>query len=139
MENFGPEIKSHLADSIMNFRPSINCNNKKPLYLTSHYDSILNNFLGNKYFQLGVMSPATAKDESKKRQAFLEHEIKIFYGHWGGYWQLFSYPVAYSITFDKQMHYAKVNFRMVYEGGEAILENQSGRWVLISSRRTWIE
>lgn len=141
-ENFGPEIKEVLTDSIRNFRPRISCGSKKPLYFSSGYRKVLNDFLKNEHFDLGsgnIMTPARSMGESEQRQKFLEREIKIFYGHWGGYWQLLSYPVAYSIIFDSQMHYAKINFRMVYEGGEAILENQNGQWVLLSSRRTWIE
>ena len=142
LENFGPETKEVKTDSITNFRPRINCGNKSPLYFTSEYDKVLNDFLKNEHFELGsinIMTPARSRGESEQRQKFLESEIKIFYGHWGGYWQLLSYPVAYSITFDKQMHYSKINFRMIYEGGEAILENKNGQWFLVSSRRTWIE
>ncbi len=141
-ENFWPDMKDTLADSIINFRPQINCDGKLPLYLNSKYEDILNRFLGDDHYQLGrsgMMTPATSKGESERRKEFLEKGIKIFYGHWGGYWQFNSYPVAGRITFDRQMRYAKVNFRMVYQGGEAILENDNGKWKLISSRLTWIE
>ena len=70
------------------------------------------------------MNPARSKGESEKRKMFLENYIKIFHGHWGGYWQLHSYPEAESITFDKNMEYARVDFRLVYEGGFAILKNE---------------
>ncbi len=85
------------------------------------------------------MNPARSSGESEKRKAFLENDIKIWYGHWGSYWQLDSYPVVYSITFDKRMLYARVDFRMVYEGGEAVLKKKNGQWVLVTSKRTWIE
>ena len=129
------------VDSILNFRPQITCN-KTPLYLTKKYDEILNAFLGNSHYKLGtggIMNPARSNGESEKRKVFLENYIKIWHGHWGGYWQLNSYPTCSSITFDKNFEYAKIEFVMVYEGGEAIMKNENGVWRLISSKRTWIE
>lgn len=148
VELYGPgnnsffEKNDTLLDSIVNFKPIINCTGKQPLYLSSKYNDILNTFLGNKHLPLGtggIMNPARSLGKSEKRKKFLESYIKIWYGHWGGYWQFNSYPKAYSITFDKDMKYAKVDFRMVYEGGEALLKNDNGKWILISAKRTWIE
>ena len=65
--------------------------------------------------------------------------MKIFHGHWGGYWQFLSYPQVYSITFDNDMKFARVDFRLVYQGGEAFLKNEEGVWTLMSSKLTWIE
>ncbi len=148
IDNYNPNWKKEpgqtdsLVDSIDNFRPIINCNSKLPLYLSTKYEDILNAFLGNEHLPLGtggIMNPARSSGESEQRKNFLEKCIKIWYGHWGGYWQLYSYPEAYSITFDKEMKYAKVQFRVVYSGGDAILENVNGKWILISVKNTWIE
>lgn len=144
---FGPYSRAKamdriLTDSIMNFRPTVRCDNKTPLFLTKKYDEIINSFLRNNYLPLGaggIMNPARAKEQSEKRKKFLENYIIIFYGHWGGYWQLYSYPKAYSITFDNDMKYARIDFRLVYEGGEAFLKNEEGVWTLISSKITWRE
>ena len=144
---FGPHstkknINIVLTDSIMNFRPSVNCDNKIPLFLTEKYEEEIISFLGVNYSSLGkegIMNPARSKRQSEKRKNFLENCVKIFYGHWGGYWQLYSYPQVYSITFDKNMQYAKIDFRLIYEGGEAYLKREEGIWTLISSKLTWIE
>lgn len=131
-----------LKDSIVNFRPVINCDGKLPLYLTPAYDSLLNQFLGEEYIPLGqydIMRPAYATELSKTKSEFLEKYVRIFYGHWGGYWQLLSYPEAFSVKFDKDMQYARIDFRMIYEGGEAMLKKLNGKWTLISARSTWIE
>ena len=130
------------VDSIMNFRPNIKVPGKLCVYLTTEREKTLKAFLGDKHLPIGsggIMNPARSKGASEKRKKFLEHHIKIWYGHWGGYWQLKSYPVASSITFDKDMQYARVNFRLVYEGGQAILKKIDGKWTLISSKITWIE
>jgi hypothetical protein len=147
IERFTPydlydDDKDRLILKVKGFCPTINCGDKKALYLTPKYDTLLNAFLGNTQLPLGaggIMNPARSSGESGKRQKFLENFIKIWYGHWGGYWQLYSYPTADAIIFDKSMKYAIVKFRMVYEGGEAILKNNNGKWELLSSKRTWIE
>jgi hypothetical protein len=126
----------------VDFRPQVKVPGKQAIYLTAARAETLRAFLGDKHLPLGaggIMHPARSRGESEKRKTFLGKAIKIWYGHWGGYWQLDSYPVASSITFDKSMGYARVSFRMVYEGGEAILKKTGGQWVLLSSKRTWIE
>ncbi len=70
---------------------------------------------------------------------FINNAVRIFYGHWGGYWQYETYPQASSIIFDSQMKRAVVNFRFVYEGGQVLMEKQNGEWTIVSGRLTWIE
>ena len=136
-------LKNHKqVDSIANFRPQINCGDKIPVYLTPKYDTLLNAFLGSEHLEFGtgeIMNVARAKGENEKRQNFLENFVKTYHGHWGGYWYLYSFPEAYSVTFDKDMEYAIIDFRVVYEGGEAILKREGKTWTLISSKMTWIE
>lgn len=137
-----PNDPEKATDSIASFRPIIKVPGKQAIYLTPEREETLKAFLGDKHLPLGtggIMNPARSSGESEKRKKFLESALKIWYGHWGGYWQLHSYPVVYSVTFDKSLLYARISFRMVYEGGEAILKKMNGQWVLLSSRRTWIE
>jgi len=134
------ELKA--VDSIEEFYPKIDYKDIKAVYLTPKYQNLMDIFLGNSYSKLGkggIMNPARSKGASEKRKAFIDILITTFYGHWGGYWQLNTYPYVYSITFDKYMKYAKVDFRMVYEGGEALLKKEGEKWVIINSKRTWIE
>lgn len=134
--------KEVLTDSIMDFRPDVNSLSKRITYLVPKYNMALNNFLGNSHFTVKgklYFSPNRGRREVEKRKAFLENEVKIWGGHWGGYWQLLSYPQAYSVVFDKDMEYAKVYFRLVYQGGEAYLKKENGYWTVLSSRLTWIE
>ncbi|NDV94460.1 hypothetical protein D0T84_05930 [Dysgonomonas sp. 521] len=134
--------KEVLTDSIMDFRPNVNSQSKRITYLVPKYNVALNNFLGNSYWKVKgklYFSPNRGRREVEKRKAFLEDEVKIWDGHWGGYWQLLSYPQAYSVVFDKDMEYAKVYFRLVYQGGEAYLKKENGNWTVLSSRLTWIE
>ena len=130
------------TDSLTDFRPIVKIPGKQIIYLKPKRAETLKAFLGNKHLPIGaggIMNPAHSNGDSEKRKKFLGNDIKIWCGHWGGYWQLNSYPVAYFITLDKNMLYARVSFRMVYEGGETILKKLGGRWEIVSSKRTWIE
>jgi len=136
------KIKTELIDSITNFRPQIDYNEKISIYLTPHYENILNNFLGDSHYPLGtgnIMNPARSEGESMQRQKFLENYIRILYGHWGGYWHLNTFPEVYKIVFNRDMKSALIDFRMNYQGGEACLIKENGEWKLMYSQLIWIE
>ena len=135
-------IPTTKMDSNISFRPPVNFPNKKIVYLTAKYKRLLNGFLGNKYVGMGkegIMQVAYSKGESRKRMDFISNAVRLFYGHWGGYWQYETYPQATSIVFDSQMQRAVVFFRFVYEGGEVIMEKQNGEWTIVSGKLTWME
>lgn len=138
------QINTTEIESLRNseFRPQVSFPNKKIVYLTDGYKKMLDDFLGDQHVDLGtesIMQVAYAKDESRQRMEFLMKAAKIFYGHWGGYWQYETYPKANQIIFDREMQRAVVFFRCVYEGGEAYMEKQNGEWTVVSGRLTWIE
>ena len=70
-----------------------------------------------------------------KRMNFLENYIKIVEFEF----RLNTYPQVLSITFDKDMKYARIEFKVINEGGYAILERDRERWKLISSKVIWKE
>ena len=70
---------------------------------------------------------------------FGENAAQIFYGHWGGYWQYETYPMANAIIFDAAMQRAIVEFRFIYEGGNVYLEKHEGQWVVVTGELTWQE
>ena len=136
------KIPTTKVDSAISFRPPVKFPNKKIVYLTTEYERLLDNFLGNRHVGLGqegIMQVAYSKGESRKRMDFINCATKIFYGHWGGYWQYETYPKASTIVIDSQMQRAVVFFRFVYQGGEVILEKQNGEWTIVSGKFTWIE
>lgn len=131
-----------LVDSNISFRPSVSFSDKKVVHLTAGYERLLNTFLGNKHVEMGtesIMQVAYAKEESARRMNFIENAVQIFYGHWGGYWQYETYPMANSIIFDSAMQRAVVKFRFIYEGGDVFLEKRNGEWTVVSGKLTWIE
>jgi len=125
------------------FYPIIEDSTIKSINLTKDIHTTLGSFLADTHSHFvyggGFKSIARAKGESNDRKNFLENYIKIFCGHWGGYWQLETYPEVKNIIFDKNFEYAKVCYRMAYEGYETILKKENNQWKIISSERTWIE
>jgi hypothetical protein len=129
-------------DSVIDFRPGVAFTHPQTVVLTDAYRELLNRFLGNKHVPFAahnIMAPARSEGESEKRKQFLEQDIKIWYGHWGGYWQLLSYPAIGSITFDRTFEHALIDYELVYEGGYAYFTKKAGVWTLVDARRTWIE
>lgn len=127
--------------TIDNFYPYIELSEKIPLYLSAYSREYLLQFLGDESYPLGhgnIMNPARAKGDSRRRQRFLNQFVRILHGHWGG-WHLESHPYVFSINFNNDYSQAMVDFRIVYQGGEAIYKKKRGEWKLITSELTWIE
>ncbi len=137
------KAKAELTHDIQNFRPQIECDGKTALCLNSEYEKILNDFLNNATSHLpgkGMeRSTQEIRELTSQKKVFLESKFKIWDSHWGGYWQLRSYPQINRITFDKDMIYAQADFRMVYEGGSAVLKREGDQWKLLWATHTWIE
>lgn len=140
---YGTEAKDStklLKTSIHHFRPRMLQAPATPLYLNSKYKEILKDFLGDEHVGFADPGPsfsARAKGSSADKQKFLDNLIKVNYGHWGGYWEFLTPPSVSAITFDSKVEYAKVDYRLVYEGGFAYLKFENGKWKLISAKRTW--
>ena len=137
-----PYVEVKKIDSSITFRPPVNIEGRKIVYLTDDYQALLDSFLMDNHVDLGendIMQPAYAIKESKKRQNFINRKALIFYGHWGGYWQYETYPKATSIVFDKELQRAVVHYRIVYGGGYAIMEKRNGTWTFVGARNTWME
>lgn len=134
--------KKSKKDSIVNFRPPINLDKNKVLYLTDEYARSISIFLGTESTELGegnIMSPSRAEGESRKRYEVLRTYIPILHGHWGGYWYLQTHPDIRVIIFNKALTKAKIDFRVGYQGGEAMLERIGNKWIIKESKTTWIE
>lgn len=129
-------------DSIVNFRPPISLDKNKVLYLTDEYAKSINLFLGTESTQLGegnIMNPSRAEGESRKRYEALRTYIPILHGHDGGYWHLQTHPDISIIILNKTLTKAKIDFRVGYQGGEAMFERIGNEWIIKESKATWIE
>jgi len=133
------ETKRYYID---NFRPSVNLNSDKVLYLADEYNESINIFLGSESIEAGVggiMNPSRPKGESEKRYNFLRQYIPILHGHWGGYWHIETHPEIERLVFNYKLDKATAYFRVGYMGGEATFSKDGNKWILEDSRATWIE
>lgn len=131
-----------VKERISNFRPDVHFEQAKTLFLFPKYKKAINKFLGSKSNPLGfggIMNPSSAKGQSAERLKFLSEKLKIIHGHWGGYWHIETHPYVNVIDFNKDRTYAKVYFRLGYQGGVAIYSKKNEKWEMIYSGLTWIE
>lgn len=126
---------------INDFRPNIKIGGAKIVILTDEYKWILEEFLGDEQYDLGhgsIMAPAQARDESLKRQQYINQVTKVMHGHWGG-WHLTTHPEVYQIDFNNSLSSATAHYRVGYSGGEAMFKLENNNWVMESFKLTWIE
>jgi len=118
-----------LTDSIMDFRPNIQRNGKKTLFLTKKYEKIMNTFVRNEKYEnlLDIW-----------KENFLNKYVKIYSGHDFG-WYLCSFPIVYAITFEKDMKQALIFYRFGYGGHETILKKEGDKWIFVCNVSSWIE
>ncbi len=124
------------------FRPQLEIDKPVAVVLTADYEHLLNAFLGSKKYKPetgSIVLPAGSERESRRRQAFLENDIKIWSGQWDFYWQFDSFPHVDRITFDENFGHAVVDYRMDYEGGYGYLKKINGVWTVIEVRSVWIK
>ncbi|WP_295936486.1 hypothetical protein [uncultured Alistipes sp.] len=126
------------SEVINDFRPVIKDYGRKILYLNDIYSDTLNSFLGRKLVDNRYVYGISYK-QVRKRENFLKSSIRVWPGHWNSDWHLITQPEVFSITFDSKMENAIVFFRVVYQGGTAILKKENDEWTLVSSWLTWIE
>ncbi len=128
--------------SITNFRPPVNLDARKVLYLSTPYAKLLTQFLGAAATKVGaknMMAPSQPTGQSERRYQLLRPYIPLLHGHWGGYWHLETHPEASYILLNEQLTVAKIDFRVGYQGGEATLVKSGNTWVIKKSEATWIE
>lgn len=127
---------------VRNFRPTLENKAIHALYSGSNYKAAMNAFLGSEYTPFGtgsIMNPALASGETELRYRFLNNYLFFFHGHWGNYWHMETHPEVSMISFNEAGDSAKVDFRLGYQGGEAILVKTILKWKVVDHQMTWIE
>jgi hypothetical protein len=104
-----PATLTHIPD----FKPEVNHN---ALILTDEYSDLINAFL-----------------TGKQRYQFLNKHLSMRYDNG----KLFSRPYVTSITFDKSLETAVLNYHVVSDGGYAYFKRNNGKWQLIETKQTW--
>ena len=115
-------------DSISDFRPQLNLEKGKILYLLPEYEKALIMFVGT-----------VASEGTDIRSKFVRPYIPILYAHEGGRWFLATHPEINRILLTPDKTVAKLFFRVGFQGGETTLEKNNNMWKITDSRVTWIE
>lgn len=142
-------------DSAVEFRPPVNFENKKIVYLTTGYQKLLDSYLRECRADFDFHSdeqPDTIQDFDEwfatvwEREvlyrdmmvSFLKKVALIDLPHFDGSWLYETYPMVESIVFNPKMNRAVVKFGFGNIGGEALLKKRSGKWFIVAAQPTWI-
>jgi len=125
-------INSVLIDSIVDFRPYSSLTDKKLLYLNGDYKKAIQLFLGADKYQLDKnhFQQTLSDRQIKKRLDFLKPNCSIRKG-WHFDFHILSYPEPFSIVFDKDFKYARIDYWISEKTGFAIFERVDNNWRLI--------
>jgi hypothetical protein len=122
------------STTITKFRPHVSFSTPQTVTLTEQYAVLLRAFIADNHTKPAIKNKAAIQEERDKRVAFLEKYFKV----WNGNWELYSPPYITSITFDRNLENAVVNYHIVSSGGYAYLKKINDKWTLIEAERTWV-
>ena len=128
------------VDSNITFRPPVHFSDRKIVYLTDEYKKLLDDFLGLEYFEFlgNRILRCERLEQSEPKIQFVSNAAKVSSHTF--YWELITYPYAYTIVLDRGMRRAVVDFRFDHWGGYVFLEKQNGEWkIVIVNKYRWID
>lgn len=127
---------------ITNFRPPLNIDKSRILYLSNEYIIAIYAFLSSGWANCPInntMASSLEKEEIDKRYLMLRKLMPILPGHSGHYWHIATQPEISLIVFNNKFTSAKIYFRVAYQGGVATIEKEDKQWLIKESKSTWIE
>lgn len=124
-------MNSVLLDSIIDFRPFTSLSDKKLLYLNNDYKKAIQLFLGADKYELdnNHFQQTLTDRQILKRLDFLKPYVTIRKG-WHFDFHILSYPEPFSIVFDKDFKYARIDYWIGEKTGFAIFERIDNKWIL---------
>lgn len=136
--------RDRLYDTLVNFRPDIAVTGKIPLYLNTDHKKVVSDYLNavgparialDKYGGIDHFKFTRFIDRRRKH---LQRYVKVFtegtgatypYAQGTFKWEVYNYPFILSITFDKALTKAKIEFLMGNdEIGFALYEKADKKW-----------
>jgi hypothetical protein len=118
--------------NVSDFRPKLEINGIKTLYLTKKYNEMLKNSLGNPA-KISIKNQQKTGSECESKQAFLRKYIMVIQSKNSKEWYIESHPYITYINFSKNMRMARIDFRMVYQNGTAYFIKDRNEWRMIWS------
>ena len=131
-------VPTTLADSVLDFRPLVSFSGKRVLYLTTVYHEMLGTFVGNNVD--GDARPISKEAQERAQRAhFLSRMIPVEEYYRNRYWLFITGPYVNQIILDAHLQRAVIIYTGYHAGYETIMEKINGKWVILSTRDTWIE
>jgi hypothetical protein len=118
-------------DTINNFKPIVNYDKEKVLYLTPEYPDVLIAFL-SKNFQDNsnsrIDSLRITYDEFRQRHDYLMGYINIYHGHFMKYFEFETHPYVSRILIDKSLERARLSFCYGHQFFDVLFLKVNGKW-----------
>ena len=129
------DINTIKTDTINNFRPPVNVDSGKVLYLTQEYYEALLKYL------YGDSDNYDAREKQIMYYEKISPFITLHRSHWGGYRCIVTYPYITLILFDNTLTKAKIYFNVWFDKAETLMEKADGKWAIKESKvvSSWIE
>ncbi|WP_440134563.1 hypothetical protein [Chitinophaga sancti] len=118
--------------TIDHFYPQVSFSVPETLTLTKQYNDLIWAFLLEEYVKAGKKATIESLVQTERFQ-FLEKYFRV----WNGILDLCSPPKITSITFDRHLENALVNYDEVSSGGYGYFKKINGDWILIEAKTTW--
>jgi len=117
-------------DTLANFRPQVEYKGNKILYAYDEYMEAIYHFLGDN------TKPENFA-ECRRQQSFLNSYLRVIWPRWGG-WAIQTLPDVETISLNKTLDTAIVNWFRWDLGGKAVMQKIDGTWTFIESEVTWM-
>ncbi len=125
--------------TIEDFRPKLELENAKVIYLNDSLESFLSDFLGKEflsYTEDGCLSITIPAGKSRLREHFLRHKTAINTKNSSPEWELGA-PTRVVMTFDKDLNTAVMYTKTHCAISELYFKKEKGIWNMFDGKFTW--
>lgn len=135
-------VISHVT--VKEFRPDVKAEKHQVLYYDEKFIDELLFFLtpnkaGETFEFDSVWQIPSGSNKVRKRIEYLKSHLLVIPGHWGKGFHFASHPEASHVYFNRDLTRAIIPYREHYGGGEAYLEQQMGKWIVLDRVDSWVE
>lgn len=146
--------KATPIDSALEFRPPVNIENKRVVYLSNNYKKLLDSFIKEEFDQFPLNTNMQIPDSNLTNPSHswkIRRQFEQYMGDFLGIaahtdncrgmerWFYDFFPKVEQIILNPAMNRAVIEYRFPITGGQAILEKRNNQWVILEDRVTWME
>ena len=136
--------------TIKDFRPCLQTEGRKVLYLDDFHVDVLAHYLTGKrgedladsyWDEPNGEEELLGDDEGpfSRRLKYLNQLLYIIRGHWGTGWHFATHPEISSIVLNRDLKTAIIHYREGYGGGSALMQREEQGWRVLDRESEWVE